>query len=1021
MKENILVVISIIVLFTTTFLLGNGAYFKDGQKQPSVEGIVKINEKQLQSITKLDGEWAFYPNRLIQPGQPLQQFEDERLVVKAPGNIANSLQPNEEGISVGTYHLMIKVPQDGYYGLYIQALRQANRVYINGVEVASKGNVTTSREEFEVENADRYIAVAQSDNQLLDILVHVGNRSYPQVGILYSVEFGTAQKIQHFYLFKLLLNAFVVSGYIVLGMIYTFSYIQNSRQKSELFFGLFAILLGLYMSFVNNKLFFLLTQIEEVGIQIRLQLGILPLILLCFTLFIHNMYPYLSNKRMIQGISVLLVGLFILYGIYNPFKGEFVTPNQLLTSQVVYVMLLLPVLLYNVANLIRVLFLKLEEIKYILMIFISICCYALLLVLNFLIDLPFESSELVLFSVILVAFILLLNFRANAAFLKIENLSAELIMHNQMKNKFLLKTSYELRTPLNGILNLSKALMEGTKGLLKRQQQEHVILIHNITKRLGYLVEDLLFSSQQMNGEIKLAPAAVPITVIQDVIEEIRSVWPTDGQVKLIMNVDEALPMMWTDELRFKQVLYNLLNNAVQHTKEGEITITAAVIQNRMEINVSDTGTGISKQDLEWVFNAFYRVEKQANKKGLGLGLSISKNLVEKLNGEIFVKSTLGEGTTFTFTMPIAMEVQPVNEPALQMMTNCVQAAVQLDLPFMHKGNEKRILIVDDNHMNIKVLCDACVARGYSVIAVDNGFDALQMIQKHQIDCLLTDLLMEGMSGYELCEQVRKQFDLLELPIIVLTAIMNQSDLLLTLKLGGNDYLQKPVDMEELFIRIESLLAIRQSSIEAVEAEMNYLYVQITPHFVYNTLNTIIALSYTSPEDTREALYCLTTYFRAKLNTHYRQNMMVPLEEEIELVKAYLYIEKLRFEDRLSIQYDIDETIDVMIPPLSLQPLVENAIAHGISKKIEGGTITITVKRVQQFIYIEIADNGVGMTDEKRQQLMEQASTRIGFINPYKKFELMKNVSFELDSKENTGTMIRIILPGVEKYEYSNH
>lgn len=197
---------------------------------------------------------------------------------------------------------------------------------------------------------------------------------------------------------------------------------------------------------------------------------------------------------------------------------------------------------------------------------------------------------------------------------------------------------------------------------------------------------------------------------------------------------------------------------------------------------------------------------------------------------------------------------------------------------------------------------------------------------------MLIDLMMNGMSGYELCRQVRKQYDMLELPIIVLTAIMKHSDLVLTLQGGANDYLRKPVAMDELFIRIESLLAVRQSSLDAIEDEMNYLYTQVTPHFVYNTLNTIIGLSYVDVENTREALYCLATYFRAKLNVHYR-NSMVPIEEEMELVKAYLYIEKMRFGDRLIVKYDLDESIQLLIPALSIQPLVENAVFHGISKK----------------------------------------------------------------------------------------
>jgi sensor histidine kinase YesM len=314
--------------------------------------------------------------------------------------------------------------------------------------------------------------------------------------------------------------------------------------------------------------------------------------------------------------------------------------------------------------------------------------------------------------------------------------------------------------------------------------------------------------------------------------------------------------------------------------------------------------------------------------------------------------------------MPLAVQEQVINEQSAALAPYPSTEVLKLNLPLIYKGNDKKILVVDDNHVNIKVLADALVLKGYTVIAVDNGFDAVDYVKTNQVDCMLIDLMMNGMSGYELCKRVRKHYDMLELPIIVLTAIMKHSDLLLTLQVGANDYLQKPVSMDELFIRIESLLAVKQSSIDAIEVEMKYLFSQVTPHFVYNTLNTIIGMSYTDMDNTREALYCLATYFRAKLNVHYR-NSFVSIEEEIDLVKAYLYIEKIRFGDRLTIKYDIDESIALMIPALSLQPLVENAVFHGISKKPEGGTIEVSVQREGQFIRIKIYDNGVGIPEGK--------------------------------------------------------
>lgn len=1009
MKKNLWTIAIIIMLFAIGFFLGNRHYFSTNNIQTVHDGTAVIEADQLQKnrTVKLEGTWSFYPNVLIPSEESLDTYKHQRVRIDVPSDWYNFVQPNVEGLAVGTYHLNVKVPVEGQYGLYIHTIRQANKVFINGVEVGAKGNPSTKYSDFKSENDDKYTVFAQSNNEMLDIVIHVGNYNYPRAGIIYPIEFGTREAIQKQFQLKVLADVIVSIGYVVFGVIYIISYGQNRRYKEELFFGLFAILFGFYMSFINKKVFFLLINDVSTANQVRLQLGTIPLVLICLTLFIYYMYPKLTRKRIIYVIVIFLIIIFATYGIYNPFtQNERAQSAQVITSRkLTYLSVVLPAILYNVWILIRVMLQRIEGARYILIIFTSLCCYAMLLMLNFVTGTPIAYSETILFVLVLIGFASLLNFRSNIAFLKVQALSEELLAHNQMKNEFLLKTSHELRTPLHGILNLSQSLMEGGQGSLKRNQQEQVILIHNITQRLGHLVEDLLLSSNQMTGEVRVSPRSVSINVIKDVMEEIHSVMARDRDIRLINKVTATLPAIYTDELRFKQVIYILLDNAIKYTETGEITVTAHVQGEQMIIEVHDTGIGIPPNEIEFIFNSFYQGKGNDTRDGLGLGLSIAQNIIGKLNGEISVTSELGKGSIFTFTAPLAKDGGGSREK--QLISSVNSKDFQLDLPLFHKGNGKVILVVDDNHANIKVLTDALIQKGYTVIGMDNGFDAMEYVKTHQVDCMLIDLMMNGMSGYELCKQVRKRYDMVELPIIVLTAVVKHSDLVLTLQVGANDYLQKPVMMDELLIRIKSLLAVHQSSLDAIEDEMNYLYAQVTPHFIYNTLNTIIALSYTDVENTREALYCLATYFRAKLNVHYR-NSMVPLEEEIELVKAYLSIEKLRFGDRLTVSYNIDDSLQLSIPALSIQPLVENAVFHGISKKVEGGMIEISIQREGQYICIKIYDNGVGIPEEKLQQLVSEKNSRIGFTNPLKKFKLMKNVSLRVYSEEGKGTTILI-------------
>jgi len=1015
MKKNFLIAISIIMLFAIVIIIGNGHYFFEDDAPIVKQGMATVSSEQLENnrTIKLNGEWSFYPNLLLSPQQSLNDYANQRIFLKVPDKWGGNFQFHEDGPIVGTYHISIKVPTERQYGLFFRYIHKSSRVFINGMEVGGKGNPSTSFTEFQSENDDKFMVIGQSKEQILDILIQVASyNQYPTSGIVYPIEFGTTEKIQKFYDQKRLNDIVASMGHIVFGIIYLISYGQNRKRKEELYLGLFMILMGFYLSFINMKIFFQIVPIELINNQLRLQLGIVPLVNICLTLFLYTMYPQVVKKKVVYAFVIFQGFAFLIYGISNPFylDNSEVTEKALVILQITYIAFVTPGIIYIALILIRIILRNLEGASYVLIVFVAICCYAFLIIVNFLTEIPVDYSELVLFLCVLVGFSSLLNYRANTTFMKLEAITEELRTHNHMKDEFLLKTSHELRTPLNGILNLSKLLMEGGQGPLKRTQQEQVILIHNITQRLGYLVEDLLFSSNHMSGELRVSPRTVPISIINDVVAEIRSVMSANSYVRILVEVDLTLPPMLTDELRFKQILYNLLHNAIQHTEIGEITVTAYQQRKHMVIEVSDTGKGIPAQDLERIFNAFYQVKNNHHKDGLGLGLSIAKNIIDKLNGAIYVKSTFGEGTTFTFTMPLAAEDQADKDNSLAIVAQTPSEILQLELPLIHKGNDKKILVVDDDHVNIKVLADVLALKGYTAIGVDNGFDAVDYVKSNQVDCMLVDLMMEGMSGYDLCKQVRKHYDMLELPIIVLTAIMKHSDLMLTLQVGANDYLQKPVAMDELLLRIESLLAVRQSSVDAIEVEMNHLYSQVTPHFVYNTLNTIIGLSYTDMDNTREALYCLATYFRAKLNVHYRNNMVL-IEEEIELVKAYLYIEKMRFGDRLTVKYDIDESIQLMIPALSLQPLVENAVFHGISKKPEGGTIEISVQREGQFIRIKIYDNGVGIPAKKLQQLMNEESSRIGFTNPLKKFKLMKNADLRLYSEEGKGTTILILLP----------
>jgi len=403
------------------------------------------------------------------------------------------------------------------------------------------------------------------------------------------------------------------------------------------------------------------------------------------------------------------------------------------------------------------------------------------------------------------------------------------------------------------------------------------------------------------------------------------------------------------------------------------------------------------------------------------LGLSITKKIVEGAGGRIWVTSEAGKGSCFTFTLPLATDEQlsghkEVNnremyeQVASTQMKNREPKQPQVVLSAKVKGSKPyTVLVVDDEPANLKVLIAMLRSLHYSVIAAGSGQEALDIIETEKVDLLILDLMMPHMTGYEVCKTIRQKRDLVDLPVIILTAAGQLSDLVVSFQLGANDYLQKPVNLKELEMRIESLLLMKKSAQDAVEHELSYFYAQITPHFLYNTINAIIALSWFDQEKTRTALNHLSTYFRGKLD-YRKQRSLVPLEEEVQLVMAYLAIEQMRFEDRLHIEYHIDETIRTYIPAMTLQPLVENAVRHGITKRKKGGTLRLAIEREQeqQHIKITIEDNGVGIPPEKQQELLRGRNERLGFTNPFRKLSLIKGTRFQLNSEMGKGTTIII-------------
>lgn len=809
-----------------------------------------------------------------------------------------------------------------------------------------------------------------------------------------------------------LLDISLISGYLFLGLYFLGAYFQTRKDHYQVYFSLYCLLQGVYISTLHERLFNLVFPAVGLSLLTTIQLYLIHISVLFFLLFMLKFFKEYASRSIIIILSALLSMQVLLFGMPSVSEiilGELAIP----TKKLLIIMTTGICHLYITVILVKAFKNKMEGSEYVLVIVTVFVCYSTLLGLNFLYDMPISWIHLLLFVVMMMSLALLMGHRYHMAYEKVEKFSEDLLLYDRLKNDFLVKTSNKLEPPLQEIMALTQSLLEGKAGPLKIKQQEGVMLIHDIGKRVSFLANDLLNISNIKQSQLVMNPSPVHVKIIQDIIEEIQLLLPASYTVKIQNKITDDLPLLFVDQLRLKQILFHLLNNAIKYTSSGMISVSAEVQDEYMHISITDTGVGMEKKHLAHIFSPFYQVknEKEQLSNGLGIGLSITKQLVEAAGGEISVRSAMGLGSTFTFTIPLAKQLEITsskNKPDL-----VVQEAEQLAAHFFRRQDgalDTTVLLVDDDVENLENLMPIIAALHYSVIAVNSGKAALNIIQNEPIDLLIVNLMMPTMTGYELCKIVRENHSMMELPIVILTSGTQSADLVITMKAGANSFLRKPIHSEELRANVVSLIEMKQAAQMAVHEELSYFYAQIAPHFLHNTLNTIIALTYTDSEKAREALLHLSTYFRAKLD-YYQQNSMVSLAQELEFVQAYVAIEQMRFGDKLAVRYDIDENIELYLPAMSIQPLVENAIRHGISPKKGGGTLSIIIQKELNNIRITVEDDGVGIPKEKKDAMINGMTEGIGLTNSLNKLKSLKRAQVLLESKEGLGTKISIILP----------
>ena len=399
---------------------------------------------------------------------------------------------------------------------------------------------------------------------------------------------------------------------------------------------------------------------------------------------------------------------------------------------------------------------------------------------------------------------------------------------NKAENNFFSSMSHEIRTPINTIIGLNEIILRESTS---QEVAENARNIQGASKLLLTLINDILDISKIKSGKMEIVNVSYETGALFSEIVNMMWIKAKEKGLEFKLQVDSSIPsMLCGDEVRIKQILINLLNNAVKYTSEGSVTL--AVRCERQSINrvrvwysVEDTGLGVKKENIPYIFNAFQRVDEEKNRyiEGTGLGLSIVHQLVELMGGEISVNSVYTKGSKFIVTL----DQDIVDEKELGMFTLASRARVRDGEPYRQsfEAPDAHILVVDDNDMNLMVVGKLLAETKIQIDTASSGAECLKLTQNHHYDCILMDHMMPQMDGIECLHTLRVQPGGLcqNTPVVALTANAGSDNQLLYRKEGFSGYLAKPVSGALLEAAVLSILPkelvrlneeVRQSDID---------------------------------------------------------------------------------------------------------------------------------------------------------------------------------------------------------------
>lgn len=595
--------------------------------------------------------------------------------------------------------------------------------------------------------------------------------------------------------------------------------------------------------------------------------------------------------------------------------------------------------------------------------------------------------------------------------MKVKN--EELLEVNRLKDEFLANTSHELRTPLTGITGLAESLLEGAAGTLSTRVRENLAMIVTSGRRLAGLVNDILDAARLRRSDLQLGLRNIDLAGVVRLAVQLSSPLIGSRPIEMRQELPDGVLGVRADENRLQQILLNLLGNAIKFTESGSVTLKVSKRGDQVRLSVIDTGPGIPPEKQERIFEAFEQADGSTARRygGTGLGLSITRDLVRLHGSQLHLESQVGSGSHFYFDLPAAGTVEPSDSGGLQSIS--AWSAAELTETSVATGGAAltgtRVLVVDDEPINRQVLRNQLQLHGHTVIVTDSGSAALAEISAQKPDLVILDVMMPGLTGYETCQSIRTEYSADDLPVILLTAKNQISDLVNGFDVGANDYLTKPFLAGELRKRVEFHLSLAR-----VSAQLRLLNQELENKVLQRTesLNTAMVQLQDNEREFQNEL---------EIAAHIQSNLLLSLPLERPGFSMHGFYRPLRkvsgdFYDCVTMDSGesavlIGDVTGHGVPAALLMTMMRLVFRDAVDRFLDGPDILMAMNNV---IEKNLASSGHFLT---ACLLLIDPSGRVRFCNAGHNPPLLRRAEGAVETIDGEGAMLGIASVLATAYE----